>query len=61
MSAGQKIEHNTFALEAAEAALMVREAVNVTRPPTTIWSRWNAPPPNAGVKRRRSRPPWTNG
>ena len=31
-----KREHKTIALGAAEAALMVRKAVNVTRPPTTL-------------------------
>jgi len=30
------MEHNTIALGAAEAALMVRKIVNVTRPPTTL-------------------------
>jgi hypothetical protein len=37
MSAGYpKREHKTIALGAAEAALMVSKAVNVTRPPTTL-------------------------
>jgi hypothetical protein len=31
-----KMENNTIALGAAEAALMVRKAVNVARPPTTL-------------------------
>jgi hypothetical protein len=37
MSAGYpKTEHNTIALGAAEAALMVRKVMNVMRPPTTL-------------------------